>query len=112
MSATANWSYTNVATVRPRLKMDLKTQQTIYGDEYQIACTWEAKNETVRDAGGQSGAQGSEFISRHMIYTEDARPKYLDLIQFEGSDGWEEIRSRTNWDMSFFGEEPDFLLVT
>lgn len=112
MSATANWSYTNVATVKPRLKMDLKTQQTIYGDEYQIACTWEAKNENVRDAGEQGGAQGSEFISRHMIYTEDARPKYLDLIQFEGSDGWEEIRSRTNWDMSFFGEQPDFLLVT
>ncbi|VFT07340.1 glycoprotein [Pseudomonas aeruginosa] len=41
-----------------------------------------------------------------------AGPKYLDLIQFDGSNGWEEIRSVTNWDMSFFGEDPDFLLVT
>lgn len=44
--------------------------------------------------------------------TEDRRPKYLDLIHFDGSNGWEEIRSVTNWDMSFFGEQPDFLLVT
>ncbi|QFY99415.1 glycoprotein [Pseudomonas aeruginosa] len=51
-------------------------------------------------------------MSRHQIYTEDRRPKYLDLIQFDGSNGWEEIRSVTSWDMSFFGEQPDFLLVT
>ncbi|MCO3959487.1 glycoprotein [Pseudomonas aeruginosa] len=36
----------------------------------------------------------------------------MDLIQFDGSNGWEEIRSVTSWDMSFFGEQPDFLLVT
>lgn len=112
MSATANWSYTNVATVRPFLKRDLKTQEALYGDEFEIACTWTAKHESVRDAGGQSGAQGAEFVSQHQIYTEDKRPKYLDLIQFAGSNGWEEIRSVTNWDMSFFDEEPDFLLVT
>ncbi|WXL23917.1 hypothetical protein WG219_11175 [Ectopseudomonas mendocina] len=88
------------------------TQKITYGPEYEIACTWEAKNEMVRETGGQSGARGTEFVSRHMIYTEDKRPKYRDLIQFDGSDGWEEIRSVTNWDMSFFNEEPDFLLVT
>lgn len=112
MSATANWSYTNIATVKPFVSIDMMSGQTIYGEPFEIACTWAAKNEMMRAEGGQSGAQGAEFISRHMIYTEDKRPKYLDLIQFDGSDGWEEIRSVTNWDMSFFGEEPDFLLVT
>lgn len=106
MSTTANWSYTNVATVRPFVSIDLMTQETTYGDEYEIACTWEAKSEQNRSN------DGAEFVSRHMIYTEDKRPKYLDLIQFDGSNGWEEIRSVTNWDMSFFLEEPDFLLVT
>lgn len=112
MSATANWSYTNKAKVKPFSSIDMVSGATIYGEEFEIACTWEAKSDQVREAGGQSGARGAEFISKHMIYTEDARPKYLDMIQLEGSDEWEEIRSVTNWDMSFFGEEPDFLLVT
>lgn len=112
MSNTANWSYTNEATIRPFISIDQMTGETLYGEEYTIACTWEAKHELVRAGGGQSGAQGAEFVSRHMIYTEDKRPKYLDMIKFTGSAGWEQIRSVTNWDMSFFGEEPDFLLVT
>ncbi|EOW3644112.1 hypothetical protein ACOWZD_000979 [Pseudomonas aeruginosa] len=106
MSTTANWSYTNTATVRPFLHFDLSTQDAVYGPEYEIACTWVAKGEQVSDN------SGAEFVSRHQIFTEDRRPKYLDLIQFDGSNGWEEIRSVTNWDMSFFGEQPDFLLVT
>lgn len=112
MSTTANWSYANVATVRPFVEINMDTGKTTYGDEYEIACTWEAKSEMVREIGGQGGSRGAEFVSRHMIYTEDKRPKYLDMIMFDGSDGWEEIRSVTNWDMSFFNEEPDFLLVT
>lgn len=106
MSQTANWSYTNVATVKPFVSIDLMSGQTIYGEPYEIACTWAAKSEQARDE------RGAEFVSRHQVYTEDKRPKYLDMIQFDGSDGWEEIRSVTSWDMSFFGEEPDFLLVT
>ncbi|OWI97528.1 hypothetical protein [Pseudomonas aeruginosa] len=112
MSETSRWSYTNTATVRPFLHFDLSTQEAVYGLEYEIACTWTAKSEQMREEGGQSGARGAEFVSRHQIFTEDRRPKYLDLIQFDGSNGWEEIRSVTNWDMSFFGEQPDFLLVT
>ncbi len=109
MSATAAWSYTNVATVRPFVSIDLMTQATIYGDEYEIACTWAAKSEQMRDD------DGAEFVSRHEIFTEDERPKYLDMILLAGDDpvtGWQEIRSRTWWDMSFFGEAPDFKLVT
>ena len=106
MSATANWSYTNVATVRPFVKIDLKTQAMIYGDEYEIACTWIAKGEQMRDS------DGAEFVSRHQIFTEDKRPKFLDLVSFDGSNGWEEIRTVLGYDMSFFNEEPDFTLVT
>ncbi|GAB1837144.1 hypothetical protein [Achromobacter xylosoxidans] len=106
MSATANWSYTNVATIRPFLSIDMMTGETVYGPEFEIACTWAAKSQQVR------ANDGAEFVSKHEIFTEDRRPKYLDQISFDGSNGWEEIRSVTNWDMSFFGEEPDLKLVT
>lgn len=105
MSSTANWSYTNVATIRPRIS-ESEWGGVEYGPEYEIACTWSAKSEQVRDA------NGAEFVCRHQIYTEDRRPRFLDLISFDGSNGWEQIRSVTQWDMSFFDEEPDVLLVT
>jgi len=105
MSNTANWSYTNVATIRPRTGTN-SWGDGIYGTEYTIACTWAA------EASQQRGNDGAEFVARHAIYTEDLRPKFLDMIQFEGSNGWEEIRSVTLWDMSFFGETPDVKLIT
>lgn len=111
MSNTANWSYTNTAQVRPVTGRDQWGGKT-YGTVYEIACTWTAEATQERERGGMQGAQGAEFIARHTIFTEDARPQYLDEVMFDGSDGWEEIRSRTNWDMSFFGEIPDFKLVT
>jgi hypothetical protein len=77
-----------------------------YGPEYQIACTWAAKSEQAIDA------KGAEFVCRHQIYTEDLRPKFLDQIQFDGSNGWEVIRSVARFDMSFFSEEPDVILTT
>ena len=112
MSKTAAWSYTNVATIKPFSSVDLRTQATIFGTEFEIACTWTATSEMVRDAGGQGGSRMAEFVSQHMIFTEDDRVKYLDMIHFDGSNGWEQIRSVTNWDMSFFGETPDYKLVT
>lgn len=112
MSNTANWSYANTATVRPFQSVDQWSGETIYGEEYTIACTWTAESQQEREMGGQSGARGNEFVSRHIIFTEDPRPQYLDLIQLNGSEEWEEIRSRTQWDMSFFGETPDYRLVT
>ncbi len=57
MSTTANWSYTNTATVRPFLHFDLSTQEAVYGPEYEIACTWTAKSEQMREEGGQSGRE-------------------------------------------------------
>ena len=36
MSATANWSYTNIATVRPFVSIDMRTGETVYGPEFDI----------------------------------------------------------------------------
>lgn len=112
MSVTANWSYTNEAQVKPFIRMDTWTGVIEYGEPYVIKCTWEISAEQFRDN------NGAEFVSRHKIYTEDLRPKKLDQIRLKASTDsedwteWEEIRDRTEWDMSFFGEVPDVRLVT
>ena len=106
MSSTAAWSYTNTAKVKPLIGFDQWTQEITYGEEYEIACTWTAKSEQMTDA------DGKEFVSRHEIFTEDARPKYLDMIRLKGHSNWEKIRSKTEWDMSPFGEAPDYKVVT
>lgn len=106
MSQTAAWSYTNSATVKPFVSKDQWGGGVTYGTPYEIACTWEADNSLQRDA------NGAEFVGRHTFYTEDARPKPLDMIQRAGAADWEEIRSRLEWDMSPFAEAPDYKLVT
>ena len=105
MSNTANWSYTNVAEVRPVLGRDQYGQPT-YGAVYEIACTWAAEGKQERDA------QGLEFTGRNTYWTEDPRPRYGDEIRQKGETLWEPIRARMSWDMSPFGEIPDFRLVT
>lgn len=112
MSQTANWSYTNVAQVRPYVGVDDWGGGVLYGEPYEIACTWAIEAQQFRDS------NGAEFVSRNIIYTEDLRPKRLDQIRLRSSTDpdawtpWEEVRDRTEWDMSFFGEVPDARLVT
>lgn len=105
MSNTAAWANTNTATVKPYTGQD-SWGATTYGTEYTIACTWTATSKQERDD------TGAEFVSRFEIFTESATPKMLDLIQLDGDTQWQEIRSRTWWDMSPFGETPDYRLVT
>lgn len=113
MSNTANWSYTQTAQVKPWISYDTKSQDSVYGDPYEIKCTWSARAEQRTSLGGQSSAGGDEFVSKHFIYTEDKRPKALDLILINDPKAqWEEIKAIDFYDMSFFGEEPDFTLVT
>jgi hypothetical protein len=107
MSATANWSYTETATVKPFAGRDQWTGASTYGTEYTIACTFTADIAQFR-----SGADSAEFVAQHTIFTEDARPQKLDMIQFDGSNGWEEIREIVKWDMSFFDEFPDYKILT
>lgn len=114
MSSVARWSYKNTAKVKPLTGFDDWTGVVTYGEEFTIACTWTAEATQVRESGGQSGSRGAEFISKYMIFTEDARPKYLDMIKLNGQDDWQEIRAVTECDMSSLGEpdSPDFKLIT
>lgn len=106
MSSIARWSYKGTATIRPFLGIDLMSGATEYGPEFTIACNWIAESKQERDD------QGAEFVSRHIIYTEDDRPKYLDMIRLGESSQWEEIRAKTGWDMEMFNDSMDFKLVT
>lgn len=63
MSATANWSYTNVATVYPRVYDDWNNTWT-NGTPYLIDCTWTANNEVAVDASGK------EFTTNLIFFTE------------------------------------------
>ena len=105
MSKISRWSYRNTAKVKPFLSMNEWGAAT-YGLEYEIACTW------VAEATQQRDNNGAEFVGRHTIYTEDSRPNYLDMIKLAGADEWEEIRSKTSYDMAMFGDTPDFKLIT
>lgn len=106
MSVIARWSYRNTATVKPFVSIDPLTGVTVYGPEYEIACTWTAEATQQRDQ------NGAEFVSRYIFFTEDPRPKHLDMIRRSGHDDWDEIRSSTQWDMAMFGDTPDYKLVT
>lgn len=107
MSETASWSYTSKATVKPSTGVtDHFSGSMKYGKEYEIDCTWVAKHELMKDDKGQ------EFVSSTVIYTEDKRPKPYDMIKIHDDfSDFQEIRVRNGFDMSFFGEEPDFELV-
>lgn len=108
MSAISRWSYTNTATVRPWLSEDGYTHEIVYGEPYEIACTWAAESKTM------VGANGVEFTSDYIIWSEDPRPKYLDLIKLNtvAETDWQEIRSHMEWDMQMFDDVPDYRTVT
>lgn len=109
MSSVARWSYQNVATVWPFVSQDDADGATVYGEPYEIACTWTAGGGEVR-----SDTNGNEFVSKSLIWTEDKRPKFQDQIEMAGSYGRETIRAIKHYDMSALGEpdSPDFELAT
>ena len=107
MSSIARWTYTNIAKVKPFNGVDMWGNES-YGTEYQIACTWTAVEGQER----RTDANGMEYVVKQEIFTEDARPQFMDKIKIAGEDEFDTIRSRTNWDMSPFADTPDFKLVT
>lgn len=111
MSELSRWTYTNTATVRPFEGVNEWGKST-YGTEYEIACTWGTNGTQERGVGGQSGASGAELVDSDTIYTEDARPKRLDMIKLGANGEWQEIRGRVEYDMSFFEDTPDYELTT
>lgn len=108
MSSLARWTYTNTATVYPFQGEDLFNGGVLFGDPYTIACTWETGGKLMRSA------DGAEFVTNMLVYTEDARPKYRDEIVLAGHSQRMQIRAVTDWDMSPFGEtnSPDYRLAT
>lgn len=108
MSKISRWSYKNTATVRPFVSEDTYAGNIVYGDEFTIACTWAAESTEMRDA------NGAEFVSRYIIWSEDARPKHRDLIKLNtvAETGWQEIRDHMEWDLAMFKDVPDYRTVT
>lgn len=108
MSLIARWSYKNTATIKPYLDEDLEEGGTAYGPEYTIACTWAAGAKQMRDE------NGAEFVSNYIIWSEDPRPRYRDLILLNtvNDSGWQEIRQHMAWDMAMFDDVPDYRTVT
>ena len=114
MSTTANWSYTNVATVWPLQDTGDGWGDPVpkYGEPYQIACTWKGGGEKM------TNNDGREFVSRMEFYHEDPRVKYGDWIgrgtlqAHERVSHGDPIQSHTEYDMSPFGEQPDYRSAT
>lgn len=107
MSEIAAWANTNTATVKPFQGKNGMNGQVLYGEPYEIACTWIADGKVYKDSGGK------EFVSNYTIFTEDARPKAHDqiLIASPGAP-WQEILQRLEWDMSMFSMTPDYRIIT
>ena len=116
MSTTANWSYTNVATVWPHTSSaetgggwgDGGTNDE-YGEPYAIKCTWVGGGETA------TNSKGVEFAPKMTYFHEDKRVKFGDLIARGATTDRSQsdpIQLHDEYDMSFFGEEPDFKSVT
>lgn len=114
MSATANWSYTNVATIWPNLGRDPETREPLWGEPRTIACTFATMGDTQTDDNGQ------EFVPQDTVWHEDqAEIKAGDRVvigeELVGAlppARAKPIRKVGGWDMSFFGEEADFVFYT
>ncbi|EJS2725501.1 hypothetical protein NW354_003953 [Salmonella enterica] len=120
MSEIARWSYTNVATIYPRVYDDWNNAWTSV-TPYLIDCTWTANNEVAVDASGK------EFTTNLIFFTElkcngvDATMPLRDWYIARGDTtaqvdplkaGANVIKAVTDWDMSPFSEEPDYKILT
>lgn len=114
MSATARWTYTNVSTLWPNLGRHPETREPVWGAPVVIACTFETMGDT------QTDENGKEFVPQDTVWHEDKTPiKAGDRVVIGESltdllppDRSKVLRKVGGWDMSFFGEEPDFVFYT
>lgn len=109
MSEIARWSYKNTALVRPFLGIDTWSNQETFGPEYEIKCNFVANDSQERSS---QTAERAELVQSHEIYTEDPRPKMLDMVLLNGHDNWERIKGKTEYEMELFDDTPDFKLTT
>lgn len=120
MSETANWCYTNVATVYPRTYDGLTGGWTT-GTPYLVDCTWEANNETAVDSSGKEFTTSLIFHTGMKRGGADVTKPERDWYIARGDTtaqadplkaGANVIKAVTEWDMSFFSEEPDYKIMT
>ena len=106
MSEMARWTYVNKLQVKPKGEVD-RWGDVVYGEPYSLMADYAADSELT------TASTGEQFVSRHVIYCEDERPKVGDLIYIPLVDEWQEIKAITAWPMGAFGDpKPDFKLVT
>lgn len=74
MSAAASWSYTSKATHWPLTGFDDWTGSKTYGAPVVFACDYSAESVRMTDA------QGVEFTSRQIVYTERDSFKQGDMV--------------------------------
>lgn len=107
-NTTAGWANTNKATVWPRLGVDTENGGSIWGDPYDIDCTWRSPKEQQRSV---QNSQGREVVPRTVIYTEDVRPQIHDDIMIHSTRPERvQILDLNEDDMSMFDEPPTFEL--
>lgn len=126
MSKTANWSYTSIATIYPMVFDSWKSVWMTSGDPYLVDCTWKAENKIAENKVDVANV-GKELSTLLTFYTEMKRngeavmvPKRdwyiatgdMTAISDPVKADARIIRTVTEEDMSPFGEEPDFKIMT
>lgn len=115
MSATARWTYTNQSTLWLQTgERDPYTREPIYDGPHVIACTFETMGDTQTDDNGQ------QFVPQDTVWHEDPltikagdRIVIGQALEDETPPATAKtIKKVGGWDMSFFGEDPDFVLFT
>jgi hypothetical protein len=113
MSASAAWSYTSTATHWAQAGREDWTGAKSWSTPVTFACDYQAEAKAMTDANGQ------EFVSRQVLYTErDAiQPGDMVLIgSHAGADpvaaGAAEVRSVTRYADTFDLAADDYLVAT
>lgn len=106
VSSIAAWSYRAIATVRPYLGEDTEEGGIVYGEPYEIACSWEAGGNERQDA------NGDEFVSTYELWTGDARPKHNDRVTVAGTLIADlPVRQVQGFGMEMFNDVPDYRIA-
>lgn len=113
MSAASRWSLTSKATLWPLTGRDDWTGAQVFGAPVVIDCDYSAESVRMVDA------QGVEFTTRQIIYTEQAGIKQGDRILIGESAladplaaGAFEVRAVTRYADTFQNEADDYKVAT
>lgn len=113
MSSLASWSYTAKATVWSLNSRDDWTGAPTYGEPVQIDCDYSAKAKRVTDA------NGDEFVTQQIVYTERADIKFGDRLLIGASTALDplaagalQVRAVTRDADTFNRSADDFTVMT